>query len=364
MNSARSLYIDAMRFIAAILVLLFHLLAPPFLDEQVRIPARQAVVIFFVISGFVIAYVTNTKENTWRSYVTSRLSRLYSVVLPAIGLTALLYAIGSSLTSGVYQNYSAPWARILVSLLFLNESWNLTVQALNNGPFWSLCYEFWYYVLFGAAVFVRHPWKIPAIVAAAAIAGPRIVLLFPTWLIGVLTYSICKARRPRASAGARAALVAALGYLAWIALNGTPLEPVSRAFERCLVDGYLTFRDGQYRIFIGGDWRLPDDFFLGLWFALTIYLIPAWNGLTSIPDWLSKTVKFLASFTFSTYLYHAPLLAFFYAISLWSLGKPLAWSWLLLLVLLVIFALGKFTEHARDPYRRLFSRLLSKRSRS
>ena len=362
-NPARSIYIDAMRFVAAMLVVLFHLLGPPYFSGYVALPAREAVVVFFVISGFVIAYVADTKEREWRSYVASRMARLYSVVLPAIVLTAVLYAIGSRLTAGIYEDYSYPWARLLVSLLFMNQSWNLTVASLNNGPFWSLCYEFWYYVVFGAAIFARYPWNIAGVVLAAAVAGPRIALLFPLWLIGAITYSICKRRSPPNSVVGRTLFLVALGYLFHLAWSGTPFGPLSSRFANHLVDGYLVL-SGGYRVFIGGDWRFPDDFFLGLWVALTIYLVPAWSGFRAIPAWPVKTIRFLASFTFSLYLYHAPLLVFLYAISLRYLGTPLEWQWLLVLVLCAVLVLGAGTEHATGPYRRVFSRILGRRSRT
>ena len=90
-----SVYLDLVRFTAACFVYLYHSnqrwLVEPILPMANY--GHTAVVVFFVLSGFVIAYVTDTKERDWPSYAASRLSRVYSVALPAVVLTLLLDAV-------------------------------------------------------------------------------------------------------------------------------------------------------------------------------------------------------------------------------------------------------------------------------
>ena len=50
--------------------------------------------VFFVLSGFVIAYVSEQKEHTLREYSISRLARLWSVAVPALILTIALDQLG------------------------------------------------------------------------------------------------------------------------------------------------------------------------------------------------------------------------------------------------------------------------------
>ena len=45
-------------------------------------------IVFFVLSGYVIAHVLATRERTLFEYFASRFSKLYSVVVPALILTA------------------------------------------------------------------------------------------------------------------------------------------------------------------------------------------------------------------------------------------------------------------------------------
>ena len=91
MDPRASLHLDLMRFLAAALVLMHHALQPPFSADPVPLPGRSAVIVFFVISGFVIAYVTDTRESRWREYAVSRSARIYSVVVPALAPKVLRY---------------------------------------------------------------------------------------------------------------------------------------------------------------------------------------------------------------------------------------------------------------------------------
>ena len=87
MNPNLSLYLDLTRFTAALLVFSNHAQLPELNGEWLT-PlgafGREAVIIFFVLSGYVIAFVAATKERSGLEYAVSQLARLYSVVLPAL----------------------------------------------------------------------------------------------------------------------------------------------------------------------------------------------------------------------------------------------------------------------------------------
>ena len=124
MNKGFSVYLDLVRFIAACLVYFYHSNQRLLVEEI--LPAsnfgHSSVIVFFVLSGFVIAYVTDTKENTWTSYCASRLSRVYSVAVPAIVLTLTLDTVGRKLLPELYAGYPYDQflTRLLGSLLFAN----------------------------------------------------------------------------------------------------------------------------------------------------------------------------------------------------------------------------------------------------
>jgi peptidoglycan/LPS O-acetylase OafA/YrhL len=122
---------------------------------------HQAVMVFFVLSGFFIAgSVLSTVERwSWKRYLVSRLCRLYLVLIPALALTAGADYLARRLPAGpIYFNHAIPHfteqpfadrssaATFAGNALFLQT---IKVKPFgSNGPLWSLANEFWYYMLF------------------------------------------------------------------------------------------------------------------------------------------------------------------------------------------------------------------------
>ena len=100
MSLAVSVYLDLFRMAAALVVFLSHTTAShltAFLVPEAESFGGEAVAAFFVLSGFVIGYVADTRENAPRLYAVSRLARVYSVALPAIIITLAFDAVGRAL---------------------------------------------------------------------------------------------------------------------------------------------------------------------------------------------------------------------------------------------------------------------------
>jgi peptidoglycan/LPS O-acetylase OafA/YrhL len=92
MTNPLSLYLDALRFGAALAVFVSHYATGRISGGLFwRFDGgRTAVLVFFVLSGFVIAWVSDTRERTLEEYGLSRVARLYSVMIPVFVLTAVL----------------------------------------------------------------------------------------------------------------------------------------------------------------------------------------------------------------------------------------------------------------------------------
>lgn len=192
-----SVYLGALRFFAAIIVVLSHFAYPRFTDgtyiwiRDLNL-GSDAVIIFFVLSGFLIAYTADQKDKTWQSYVFSRATRLYSVVLPAILLTIALDFFGAQINPEKYDgwwfNDISPITQIFYALTFSNEWFGQGVRLGTNGPYWSLSYEAAYYILFGIFTFVSGHKKWLALIPVSLLFGWAVLLLLPCWLIGVALY--------------------------------------------------------------------------------------------------------------------------------------------------------------------------------
>ena len=137
---------------------------------------HQAVMMFFVLSGFLIVSSSGRKAQVhrWRldEYLWERVCRLATVVWPALLLTALLDRIGSGRPHGswIYEGSvayggvvprpvadSSGLLDLIGNLAFLQT---IRVPTFgSNAPLWSVANEFWYYVLFGlifAAILSRQ----------------------------------------------------------------------------------------------------------------------------------------------------------------------------------------------------------------
>jgi peptidoglycan/LPS O-acetylase OafA/YrhL len=307
MNKATSVYLDVTRLLAACLVFVVHLINNRLAGKlpvvwRLADLGDDAVMVFFVLSGFVIGYVVDTKEKTLESYAVSRAARMYSVALPALILTVVCDSIGTRLSPTLYQGWwyqaDQPFWRLFANLFFLNELWFSSVRPFSNGPFWSLGYEVWYYAIFAAFTYSagRARWGWTALVCL--IAGPKILLLLPVWVYGVLAYRTSKHATIGPWLGLALAAAAAFGYWTFRAEGG--YEALTAWTEHQLSAG----------LFSALSWS--QDFLacnvMGALAALHFLGAARFLFALSVNDRFARAVAHLASFTFGMYLFHYPLM--------------------------------------------------------
>jgi peptidoglycan/LPS O-acetylase OafA/YrhL len=320
LTPALSLYLDILRFAASFVVFLSHY-APEYrsggLFWQIQGYGRVSVLAFFVLSGFVIAWVSQGKEANLQEYAISRISRLYSVIIPAFIITAVLDSIGATTNSILYQYNSGFDAEssiinYFLSALFLGQSWSLKVVPGSNIPFWSLNYEAWYYIIFACAVFFSGKKRLVLLLVAALLAGSKVLSLFPVWLMGMAAWHIKELISPRV--GSILVLGAIGSFVGLEMIGGQKLFLVAHT-------PWLPFDFSAY------------DYVVGLIIAILICGI-AKTRLPMPGKKLTKAVHALAGTTFGLYLFHYPLLNFFGSV---LPGEPASF---LHRVLLFSFTLG------------------------
>jgi peptidoglycan/LPS O-acetylase OafA/YrhL len=301
----------------------------------------QAVDIFFVLSGFVIAHVCATRERDASAYFVSRAVRICSVAIPALILTVVLDSLGLHLNASAYEGPFQPiTSRILVRcVLFINEQWNTHRFPGSNGPYWSLGFEVWYYIAFGALLFIARPWKWPVTIALLAFIGPKVALLFPLWLMGVALYHICSAPLTNRPSVGLILFTTPIVVLVLYQLFPHPsLEPFSN----------VTF--DRERL-----WSFGQDYFVGALFCA--HLIGFTIISASFARWLdghSRFIRWIAGATFSVYLIHLPVMTFLAAISPLPKSSPWNPALLILVTLLTCFAFAEVSERRKDAWRQLF----------
>lgn len=344
-----SILLDGLRIAAALTVVVFHAsgqwtTAYPAAHHQLGKWAHAAVVVFFVLSGYVIAFTTAAAARGGRQYALARLSRLYSVALPALLLTAVIEAVVARTDAALAARYISGHSglRYGLSAIFCNEFGFFSAAPPLISPFWSLSFEFWYYLLFGLWVYCpAGPRKRWWLLGAGCLAGPKILLLLPIWLFGVLAYRLPK---PNFLAAAPWVFV-----FLWLAVAGLVVS-----YLPALPDAV-----GAKPLYMAG--QFLTDWAVGAVVALAIWCLP-----TEVPApaqslaW-TKPLRTLADLSFPLYVLHFPLLVAVRAVFGWRANDLPQMGLATVLVCVVALALGRALESQRPAWRRLFSWLLDLR---
>jgi peptidoglycan/LPS O-acetylase OafA/YrhL len=362
-----SLLLDVIRFVAALLVFGHHAAIGKFgsgLPYRLIATDREPVILFFVLSGFVIAYSAETKDRTPGTYVLNRLARLYSVVLPALLLTALLDPLGNWLAPQLYAdhwtdpvtlaNIGRPLGLQLAATgLYLNEIWWWDVWPSVNSPFWSLGYEAVYYLLYALVLWGgRFRWAWAAL--AALIAGPKILLLMPLWLLGVVTYRAIKAEKLNRLQGYLVSAASIAAYVVFIALGGkTALDHAVEWLVGPDTELLLSNSKGFLANYVTG--ILFSSLLVGLAAVAQDFAVPLYR--------LQKPIRALAGLTFTLYLFHYPLV---YALRALVLATGMERVSPLIVTggtLAIVALLAPVTEAQKGTLRRLMAKFATRRER-
>lgn len=342
MGKGFSIYLDFVRFAAACLVYLYHSNQRLLVNSE--LPAsgygHSAVVVFFVLSGLVIAFVTDVKEQRWTSYAASRIARIYSVALPAVLLTVLLDLLGRQAYSALYQLHPFDHfiVRSLASLLMLNEIWFVSITSFSNGPYWSIAYEMWYYVGFGVLAFVPGRAKIVAAIAWALLVGPKILLLAPIWLLGVLLY---RWKRLYTLSLAQAWCLVVGSAVGIIAFHQVDLTWHTAAHFKNLVGAHW-YGQFTYSRFFLSDYLLGGLVFLHF-AGMRRVSVQLYTALAVC----ERPIRYLAGYTLSLYLLHQPLFLFWAALIHGDPSGYTYWVTTTVMVALSVWAIGWVTENKR-----------------
>ena len=346
MTPALSVWLDLLRTLAALGVFLGHCgwLWLPGRFEILRVYGWvDFVLLFFVLSGYVIAFVVDLKEKTPAAYALSRLARIYSVALPALVVTFVIDALGRHIRPDLYSSawgYSSVHeARQFVrSLVFLNEVWSSRSMPGSNGPFWSLAYEVWFYIAFGLLVFVKGRKRYLAAAGAIAVVGPMVAALLPIWLMGVAAYRVNK----RITIGTRLSWVMFVGSIAFIV-----------AFEMVMHAAGL--RSQQEPLFTHR-WRLIEDYAIGISIACHLLGVHGvsrqiWPVLRPI----ARPISGVAGTSFTLYLFHFPIAQCIHVLDPWPSAS---WKSSILLIagtLSLTVLVSRVTEARKGSWHRAFT---------
>ena len=165
---------------------------------------HQAVIFFFVLSGFVIQWSVSKRIDREGKfdipdYLYRRAKRIYPPLILAIVVTYVLDSVGimnhlsiyfsktpySSINQNVQPVYNA--ATLWGNLFFLQRIY-VPVWG-TNGPLWSLSYEWWFYLLYIPLIFLFRKHKSATILTVLLLWIVNIYFNFQPLLIKIVLNS-------------------------------------------------------------------------------------------------------------------------------------------------------------------------------
>lgn len=310
-TSARITGLDGLRGFASLAVVLYHLslIARPELSEttwawltqsplKLLFPGTESVLVFFALSGLVVALPALRPDFAWSRYYPARLMRLYLPVFGAlIFATVLIIAIPrdpASMPSGSWLRDAQ--ATSVTPFSFLAEASLLPSSYDIDNVLWSLRWELFFSLLLPLFVWlaIRCRRASPYLAAGAGLAtiAGRILeidalVYFPVFLLGTLVAinldsirAFAQRQRNRMLWPALAVLSGGLLIASWLA------RPI-------LDDGSELATDVL--------WGLA-----GVGATLIVLLVIVWPVLRRACE--RPTAIWLGRISFSLYLVHAPVL--------------------------------------------------------
>jgi len=315
---------------------------------------RQAVIGFFVMSGFlvgghVLAQLDSNKPFL-REYFIHRVVRIYMVLIPAVFLTFLFDTIGRTIfpvNYGAYPVFDGHYDPRYLLTNLLNLQGIVATYYGSNGPLWSVGYEFWYYIVF--------PLLLAPLIASLDKSRARVYAAVA--VLFCITISLRQIWFP-------------FGFLLWslgalISLSGKPLISSTRlAFTQFLLIGLFLGAVINKEAILAAPWtQYISDTATALAFANLILTMRFSDRIDwGILDWRGH--KTLADFSFTLYAIHNPTLMLLRATATLVLGpgwnaeaaSPVQWAAMAAAMTLTIglaYTLSRVTEGKVGAARRL-----------
>ena len=362
MNKIVSFYLDLLRILSAFYVFIFHvgsgeidtklIFSTPHFSEILGLnyySAHYFVIVFFVLSGYLITMSASRPNISVKTFITARLGRLYSVLIPALFLSFLVakyLIIGNYYPLDLIKNNTLLVQRFILNATFLSQSWSLNATPPLNNPFWSVQYEFMYYLIIASWLLVKNRLKYILILLIILISGLKVMLLFPCWLLGSFLYYIVS-KKKTINIGISVMLFFSTLILLFLILTGRLLLP----FEKPIGDhdfyGFLLFFS----------WNFKADLIFSFLVATNVFAIFSLSkkmeyfNTSSVFNKLHTKIQIISNCSYTLYLFHLPLLFLFSTIVPYDKTSTIHQIGLIFLVLLTVYFIAKQTEWKVELWR-------------
>ncbi|WP_405607808.1 acyltransferase family protein [Polaribacter sp. Asnod1-A03] len=327
MVTKRNVLFDLIRGVSALVVMFSHLRNTMFIDYSElkgtgNISTKifyfftglghQAVMIFFVLSGFFVGGAVINKRRIFKfsDYLLSRLTRLWVVLIPALiftlGLDLLVDFLSPDIIEGTYlkilnsgpkESYSLSIKTFIANIFFFQTIY--TPVYGSNSPLWSLANEFWYYILFPLMFIVlknksTYNFYI-RVLSFFLLIGFSIMIYdklegYLIWLMGVLVFAL---------------------YQSNIKIRNKSISNLIILFSMIL---FLISIVVSKKDYFAGVSLISNDLFIGVCFSIFIFSIKDSSFFIIENKYLSKFSIWLSNISFTLYVIHFPLLMLIFAL--------------------------------------------------
>lgn len=333
MTPAQTTLLDTLRATAAQAVLIGHIYSMVLYPDRTLGLGDFGVVLFFILSGFLITYTTLDKVERpgygFVRYLEDRFCRIFVPYLPALLLVLLVdTAVFTWTDTRTYQEHytlrdfvaSALMLQQHPAGLFLDQILGLKHLKLSTfssaRPLWTVAVEWWLYLVFGLLLFrgkqiaTSRKWQLALLACGAVpifnvVAGTGAGLSLVWFIMSALAYAYHQQQK-RVDAFIAAVSETSCAYRSL--LVAIPWLLIALIGARLLWTGFLESRQPFAR-FVFYDFNL-----YALLVLITIY---AFLRLATIQGGKrNQLARFAADYSYSLYLIHYSLIFLLEALGL------------------------------------------------
>lgn len=183
--------LEALRGFAALYVLLHHFkIGEGTYLQYFTMQGQVAVMLFFVLSGFVIYYSCHQKRSiSFREYFIKRFRRIYFVFILAL----LISYLAACLNSRSWLPFMPiEFVKNLTNFQDLSRHPGYWFEGYyGNTPLWSISYEWWFYMLFFPIFKFVRASRQRFFAIGISILGFATYMIYPNQISIIMGYFIC-----------------------------------------------------------------------------------------------------------------------------------------------------------------------------
>jgi len=362
MNKIKSIYLDILRIVSAFYVFFYHFLKYKngkilaFSNSTISnyinlqyLPAHYFVIVFFVLSGYLITMSASKPDLTIRKFMVARLGRLYSVLIPALLFSYIVYFYlnyFSKYSGQILEHSNHLVSRFFVNLFFLSQCWSLSSTPPINNPFWSVDYEFIYYIIIASLLLIKGASKYIVLFICLVIAWFKILILAPCWLLGSLLFKI-DSRKIYLNNKLSLAIFIITSVLIVLLVSGFYILPFTKYPGDQIFMGHVLYFS----------WNFRADYIFSLLVSSNLYALFGLSRSlekftsTKFITFFAPKIQFISNCTYTLYLFHLPLLLLFSSIGFYDNSNNSHLAVLMLTVLIAVAIIARQTEFKVNLWR-------------